>query len=50
MAKSCRRIKIIARPNTHVGAKEGPSSGIKLFRMFELDLFPKTQYPETDAE
>jgi hypothetical protein len=39
-----------ASPRTQVGAKEGPSSGNKLFKMFELALFPNTQYPETAAE
>jgi len=50
MAKSWRRTKITARPRTQVGAKEGPSSGIRLLKMFELDLFPNIQYPETAAE
>lgn len=50
MAKSCKRTKITARPITHVGAKEGPLSGNKLLRIFELALFPNTQYPDTAAE
>lgn len=50
IANSCRRINTTARPITIVGARDGPSSGIRLLRMFELDLFPKTQYPETAAE
>lgn len=32
------------RPRTHVSAKEGFLSNIKLLRMLELDLFLKTQY------
>jgi hypothetical protein len=37
-------------PRTHVGAKEGSSSGIRLLRMFELDLLPNTQYPDIAVE
>ncbi|KAL5080176.1 hypothetical protein RYX36_008597 [Vicia faba] len=31
------------------GTREGPSSGNKLFKIFELDFFPNSQYPEIAA-
>lgn len=50
MAKSWRRTKMTAKPITTIGARVGPSSGIKFLRILELELLPKTQYPEIAAE
>lgn len=50
MAKSWRRTKPTVRPISHFGANDGPPKGSKLFKMFGLDMFPNTKYPEIATE
>lgn len=50
IASNWSSTKITASPSSHVGAREGPLSGIRLLRTLELTLFPNAQYPDTAAE
>uniref|UniRef100_A0A0A9DUT1 Uncharacterized protein n=1 Tax=Arundo donax TaxID=35708 RepID=A0A0A9DUT1_ARUDO len=49
MARSWRRTKRTATPSSHVGARAGPESGMRLLRTLDWTWLPKAQYPVIDA-